>query len=80
MSENPEEYVDLARECNMVCEFCSRRFTEELFLEHLSEHSKEDIEALKRLAELSLRDEEEYKALCWELIRLEYFERLKEGV
>jgi len=75
-----EEWVDLARESKIVCELCSRRFTEEGFYEHLSEHSMEEIEALKRLAELSLKDEKAYETLCWELIRLEYFERLKEGV
>lgn len=63
-----------------ICELCQRLYSsEESFLEHLSEHSKEEIEALKKLAELSLKDEEAYETLCWELIRLEYFERLKEA-
>ena len=73
-----ESYIDISK--GYVCELCQIRFTsEESFLEHLSEHSMEEIEALKRLAELSLKDEEAYETLCWELIRLEYFERLKEN-
>lgn len=73
-----EEYVSLT-EGYITCELCSRYFTEEAFYEHLKEHTKEEIKALKQLAELSLNDEEAYETLCWELIRLEYFERLKEG-
>lgn len=73
-----EEWVDLARESMIVCELCSRRFTEEGFFEHLKEHSEEEVEALKRLAELSWKNKEAYETLCWELIRLEYFERPKE--
>ena len=79
MTEDYEEWRDLT-EGMIVCEFCSRKFSEEAFYLHLSEHTMEEVKKLKELAELSLRDEEEYKALCWELIRLEYFERLKEGV
>lgn len=79
MTENYEEWQDLT-EGMIVCEFCSIQFSEEAFYLHLSEHTMEEVKKLKELAELSLKDEEAYETLCWELIRLEYFERLKEGL
>ena len=73
-----EGYVEIGGG-DYLCELCQRRFTSEDFLRHLSEeHNREEVEALRKLAELALRNEEEYEQLCWELLRKEYFLRLVE--
>lgn len=67
----------MSEEENFVCELCQRRYLgEKGFLKHLDSHTFEEVKALKKLTELSLRDEGKYKDLCWELIRMEYFLRL----
>ena len=66
-------------EQGFICELCQRRYsTQESFLEHLNEHSVEEVGALRKLAELSITNEEGYKELCWELLREEYFLRRAE--
>jgi hypothetical protein len=66
------EWIDLT-EALIICELCQHSYSAKSFLEHLNVHSIEEVKALKQLAELSLKDKEQYKALCWELLRLEYF-------
>lgn len=73
-----EEWVDLC-EGMLTCELCQIQFSEEAFYEHLKTHTKEEVEALKRLAELSLKNREAYEELRWQLVVLEYTEREKES-
>ena len=55
------EWIDLT-EGLITCELCSTRFTPEGFYEHLKEHTKEEIEVLKKLAEKSMTmTEEQYR-------------------
>lgn len=65
-------------EQGFICELCQRLYsTEKSFLEHLDEHSVEEVEALRKLAELGVSDPEKYEKLVWETLRLEYWERRK---
>jgi len=61
-----------------VCELCQVFFSSpDSFYEHLKEHSREELEALRKLALLDIQDPKKHDDLVWEMIKMEYFERLK---
>jgi hypothetical protein len=46
----------------ILCELCSRYYSPESFYAHLSEHTKEELEVLEKLAEKSMTmTEEQYR-------------------
>jgi hypothetical protein len=56
------------------CELCGRSWCfsndkrcEEFFLQHLKTHSREEVEALHRLAKLELQNKESYEELSFQL-------------
>ena len=55
-----------------VCVLCQRDYvTEERFYEHLSSHTKEEVELLKKIAEKELNmTEEEWEEMNWEIVKL----------
>ncbi len=75
-----EEWVDLAIESKIVCELCSRRFTEEGFYEHLKEHGKEEVLILKKLTMKTLNmTEEQYRRFILHL-ECESYARARESI
>lgn len=61
------EWRDLA-EGMILCELCSRYYSPESFYAHLSEHTKEELEVLKKLAKKSMSmTEERYQQFIVEL-------------
>lgn len=69
-----EEYVEISEgEFPYLCELCQKMYSEEGFKEHLRTHSREEILALKRLADLHATNPEGYEKLVWETLRLEYW-------
>lgn len=64
-----ENVVDLTSEM-ITCELCQKRFHEENFYKHLSTHSKEEVEALRKIAERKLRmSSEEEQQFNMEIVR-----------
>jgi hypothetical protein len=62
-----------------VCELCQIFFSSpDSFYEHLKEHSREELEALRKPALLDIQDPKKHDDLVWEMIKMEYLERLKE--
>ena len=55
-----------------VCVLCQRDYgNAERFYEHLSSHTREEVEFLKKLAEKELNmTEEEWEEMNWEIVRL----------
>jgi len=59
-----------------VCELCQTFFSSlESFYKHLQTHSRQEVEALKKLALLDIQDPKKHDDLVWEMIKMEYFER-----
>jgi hypothetical protein len=61
--------------CNKVWSSNSIEAILEEFYDHLSKHTKEEVQILKRLAELELKDPSAYQQLKESLMRLEYVMR-----
>jgi len=61
-----------------VCELCQIFFSSpDSFCEHLKTHSRQELEALRKLALLDIQDPKKHDDLVWEMIKMEYFEGLK---
>ena len=77
MSE--EEFEDLTVGM-IICELCGRRFTPKGFYDHLSQHSREELETLKKLAETTINmTSEQYAEFLLEL-ECEAYRRAKESM
>jgi len=55
-----------------VCLLCQRDYgTAERFYKHLSSHTREEVEFLKKMAEKELNmTEEEWEEMNWEIVKL----------
>ena len=63
----------------IICELCSRYYSPESFYAHLSQHSKEEIELLKKLSQKSLdMTSEQYEEFILEL-ECESYARARES-
>jgi iron-sulfur cluster repair protein YtfE (RIC family) len=65
------------------CPLCNKAWTSndietilEEFHDHLNKHTKEEVQVLKKLAELELKDPSAYQQLKESLMRLEYVMRV----
>lgn len=73
------KWIDLT-EGMIICELCSRYYTPESFNAHLSQHSREEIETLRKLSQEALKmTAEEYKKFLREL-ECEAYRRAKESI
>jgi len=79
MSKNNEEWEDLTKDM-IVCELCSRRYTPERFYAHLSGHTKEEVEILKKLSEKTKNmTSEQYRKFLTNL-ECESYARARESI
>lgn len=73
------EWIDLT-EGMVICELCSRYYSSESFYAHLSQHTKEEVEVLKKLAEKSMSmTEEQYRDFIVHL-EIEAYRKARESM
>ena len=71
------EWIDLT-EGMIICELCSRYYTPQSFYAHLSQHSKEEVELLRKLSQKTLgMTSEQYREFLLEL-ECEAYRRARE--
>jgi len=73
------EWIDLT-EGMLICELCSKYYSPESFYAHLWEHTREEIEVLKKLAKKTMSmTEEQYRDFVTH-IEVEAYRRVKESM
>ena len=78
MKDESNEFIVLGRD-HIICEICSRSYSQETFYEHLFEHSLEEVEVLKKLSERTKdMTPEQYEDF---LVKLDFesFKRLRQS-
>jgi len=64
----------------IICELCSRAMSPKLFYEHLSEHTIEEVQLLKKLSKKTMKmTTEEYKDFFRNL-EIESYQRAKQAI
>ena len=64
----------------IICELCSRGYSEDLFYQHLSKHTMAEVELLKQLSEKTLHmSEEKYKDF-FRWLEVESYQRAKQSI
>jgi cephalosporin-C deacetylase-like acetyl esterase len=59
------------------CELCEKSIPIEEFLQHLDSHSRQEVEALRKLAYIAIHNQDGYENLKLELLTLEHQEHVK---